>query len=518
MISTDVTDNLNFEDDEAIKSIIGEEKIYFSDKVCKKSQGLIGSKKQERNLLITDTAVYNLKEKQLKRRIEIKDLKGITISKLSDQFIIHGNQNEYDYLYSYAERKKIVATLQSLFESITHKDLLFCIKNEKDLEKFLVGKNERKKTPSLFKINPEELMSIREFIDSDGSTNINCHPNSQKLEKEFEKNNKYQEGVTFNDFEIVALIGQGSSANVYLANYNGEEVALKVIDKAYVYKNNCIDKILLEKNILSSFPNESNMLCQMKLCFMTDTKICFVLPFFKGGDLYNFLEKNEKFNEKDTAFYAIQIAKMLSVLHGKNIVYRDLKLENLMLNDNGYLTLIDFGSCKVVEEKTELQTSFEGSIDYLSPEVISGEGHGFMTDWWSYGIVIYELLFGKAPFHEGGTERILDLIVSSNLRFDSKVKLTPSTKEFLNKLLRKNPKERLGQNEYTQVTQHQFFNGVNKDNIVAQKMTAPLMPELGGDSLSNFDGTYYNKGIEDFSESTDAGVLGDIEGLFDCFK
>ena len=107
------------------------------------------------------------------------------------------------------------------------------------------------------------------------------------------------------------------------------------------------------------------------------------------------------FDEAITAFYAVQIDNMLSFLHTKNIVYRDLKLENTMVDENGYLVLIDFVSCKIIEEKTELQCSFDGSIDYMSPEEVSGEGHGMMSDWWSYGVLIYELLFGKPPFHEG---------------------------------------------------------------------------------------------------------------------
>ena len=116
---------------------------------------------------------------------------------------------------------------------------------------------------------------------------------------------------------------------------------------------------------------------------------------------------------------------MISFLHNHNIVYRDLKPENIMLNDKGYLTLIDFGSCKVIEEKTELQSSFIGSIDYISPEVISGEGHSYMSDWWSFGIILYELMFGIPPFHGEDTERILDLITSSNVTFPSKVHIAP---------------------------------------------------------------------------------------------
>ena len=240
-------------------------------------------------------------------------------------------------------------------------------------------------------------MSINEFFDLDGSLIINAYPNSQKLEDDFKKNNKYKEGITFSDFEIYLLIGQGNTTNVYLASYQGENVDLKVIDKAYIFSNEMIDKIFFEKNILSSFSDEK-LLCHMRFFYMTKTKICFVLPFYPGGDLYSVLEENGLFDEAITTFYAVQIVHMLSFLHTKNIVYRDLKLENIMVDENGYLVLIDFGSCKIIEEKTELQFSFDGSIDYMSPEVVSGEGHGMMSDSWSYGVLIYELLFRKRLF------------------------------------------------------------------------------------------------------------------------
>ena len=509
-------DKLNLGENPLIKEKLQDENIYFSDKVQKKNQSLI-TKVQERNFVITDLAIYNFKGNDLKRRIKIEDLKAITISKLSDQFIIHGNQNEYDYLFISPRRTKIINILQNVYENLTQKDLLFCIKNDKDLSKLVVTKKDRKKNPHLFKIEKKELMSIKEFIDSDGSLSINTHPNSQKLEDEFKKNNKYQEGITFSNFEVYSLIGQGNSANIYLATYNGEMVSLKVIDKAYIYHNEMMDKIQLEKNILSSF-QEEKFLCHMKFFFMTNTKICFVLPFYSGGDLYSLLEANGPFDESTAAFYGVQVAHMLSFLHSKNILYRDLKLENLMIDENGYLVLIDFGSCKIIEEKTELQCSFDGSIDYMAPEVISGEGHGMMADWWSFGILIYELLCGKPPFHEGSTDRILDLITTSNVRFPSKMRISSVTRDFIIRLLKKSPKERIGQNEFQQITTHHFFQGSNVNSIVNQKYSPPLATNISGDPLANFANIYTNQEIEDFDNSYDASVLGQINDLFEDFK
>ena len=189
-----------------------------------------------------------------------------------------------------------------------------------------------------------------------------------------------------------------------------------------------------------------------------------------------------------------------------------------MLDENGYLVLIDFGSCKIIEEKTELQCSFDGSIDYMAPEVISGEGHGLMADWWSYGILMYELLSGKPPFHEGSTDRILDLISNANVRFDNKIKVSSVTRDFINKLLKKSPKERIGQNEFNQITTHHFFQNVNVKSIENKKLTANLMPNITEDPIANFEAIFTNQEIENFEESTNPEEIDEIQESFEEFK
>ena len=154
----------------------------------------------------------------------------------------------------------------------------------------------------------------------------------------------------------------------------------------------------------------------------------------------------------------------------------------------------------------------------MAPEVISGEGHGMMADWWSFGILIYELLCGKPPFHEGSTDRILDLITTSNVRFPSKMRISSVTRDFIIRLLKKSPKERIGQNEFQQITTHHFFQGSNVNSIVNQKYSPPLATNISGDPLANFANIYTNQEIEDFDNSYDASVLGQINDLFEDFK
>ena len=163
----DIEDKLGFQYNYNIKAKIGEEHVYFSDKIkIKLIDSLFGTKK-ERDIIVTDLAVYNFNDYEIERKIKIENLKAITISTTSDQFILHCNQNEYDCLYLYHNKQKIIKILENAYKAKTNLNLLFCKKHDKDLTKFVVGKKERKKNPYLFKINQNELISIKDYIVSE---------------------------------------------------------------------------------------------------------------------------------------------------------------------------------------------------------------------------------------------------------------------------------------------------------------------------------------------------------------
>ena len=251
-------DTLNFKNDPEIKAILSHEDIYYSGKILKVRQGIFSSN-QDRVILITDKAVYNLKVKEKKRRIEMENIAGVTVSRLSDQFIIHCKNDEYDYLYISPNRLKIIEILETVYEATMQNELLFYIANEKDLTKYVISKAERKKEKGeMIKIEPKQLMSIREFIESGGNMNINTHANSQLLEDEFNKGveGKYKNEDLAN-FQIQYIIGKGKSSTIYLAIYQDEYVVLKIFDKLYLYKNSLIERVELEKKfyVLSKIIN-----------------------------------------------------------------------------------------------------------------------------------------------------------------------------------------------------------------------------------------------------------------------
>jgi len=511
-----IYDNLNYKNNPEIKSIINNENIYFSGKVTKIRDWRWN---QERNFIITDKAIYNLKNLNNQRKIDIKKIKGFTISKLCDQIVIHGDENEYDYFIETPLKKNLIETVENIYQLLTGKELLFSIQNTLNLRDYVTTKKEKLKNPKLSKIDTSHLMSIREYIESEGNVNINSHLETQKLSIIFNKNNKYKEEKLSN-FQLLKIIGKGKSSYIYLSKYQNKNVVLKVIDKLYIINNSLIPQIKLEKNILSSF-NE-DFLIQMDFFFMTETKIIFVMPFYQGGDLYQLQIKRKTFDETKTAFYLVQIANMLKFLHSKSIIYRDLKPENLLITNEGYLKLCDFGLCKIIEERRELTTSFCGSYEYISPEIISGNGHSFMSDWWSFGILCYELIFGFPPFYDNCIDRIIDLISNTQINFPSNKIISPDTKDFIKKLLEKNPDKRLGsQIGYDEIIRHPFFKSVIIDKIIQKQTKTPIPVNLSNDDLTiNFDQMFTNMKpeINENINSDDMLTINFYQNEFEEFK
>ena len=232
-------DKLHIEYGYIIKSKMKDEKIYFSDKIQKKTVEMF-SKAQERSMVITNLALYNLKGTEIKRRIKIDDLKAITISKISNQFIIHGNQKEYDYLYIYPNKKKIVKILQTIYETSTGKDLLFCKKNEKDLSKYVVSKKERTKNPYLFKIESSELTPIKDYIES-----LESYEEKQEPQNIIESNktfSKIENKDNISNQELSKQLNEEKNKNIELKNKIESE------KNNYLKKIKDLEKLINEKD------------------------------------------------------------------------------------------------------------------------------------------------------------------------------------------------------------------------------------------------------------------------------
>ena len=404
-------DYLNFFKDYTIKNnITREEEIQFSDKILKVNKYGF---KQERNILITDQAIYNLKKTSLKRRIGYKTIIGISLSKISDEFVIHCNDIDYDYHYISPKKKTIIEIISKNYQMINEQEIKLFELNVKSLNTFVTTKKEKEKQRNSTRMPRTSCITVNDYLFAGQSkTSINTLvPSKTRIKKKTTFSNTK---VEYSDFEIIKTIGRGSVGKILLVKYNNELYAMKSMRKDQIISEDIIDNILVERNIL--LEGQCEFLLTLSYFFQTPERLYFITPFIKGGDLYHRLKNEGYIKEDQVRFYAAQIATAIQHLHDLGIAYRDLKPENILINNDGYIKLCDFGS-SVKLRGTEKETMFAGSPEYASPEMITYEGHTVMCDWWSFGILLYELLYGITPFFNMDKERMYDLIVTGAISF-----------------------------------------------------------------------------------------------------
>jgi serum/glucocorticoid-regulated kinase 2 len=455
---------------------------------------------QERSIILTDKALYNMKKKSLRRKIAYTDIRGITYSKLTYEFVIHGNDDEYDYQYIHQDRNLIICFIAIFYQALAFKPIQICEVEEKTLKNYVTQKKEKKKDYSFSKMDPKFLIDTADFIKQ----NLNeISANSEKDIKEEKKlrntlfsRHKTVKSVELNDFQIIKVLGRGTFGKVCLVQYKPtkEYFAMKSLKKDVLLDMDQVQSTILEKKILQSLDHP--FLVGMIFCFQTEERIYFIMPFIRGGELFQHLRTEKFFKEDKARFYAASMGLALEYLHNHGIVYRDIKPENILIGEDGYLKLIDFGMAKMLKGN-EKATSFCGTPEYLAPEIITGEGHNRAADWWSYGILIFEMLCGIPPFYCENTERMYDLITNAELRFPKRIQVSDNAKDLIKKLLIKQQDKRLGVNKgFEEIKTHPFFQGFDFDALLAKKLEAPFIPVLK-DSLDvgNFDEEFTSEDI-----------------------
>ena len=497
MDSYKVSDNLNWANDKEILPILNGEKLYFSGMITKINHYGMS---QERSIILTDKALYNMKKKSLRRKITYTDIRGITYSKLTYEFVIHGNDDEYDYQYIHQDRNLIICFIAIFYQALAFKPIQLCEVEEKTLKNYVTQKKEKKKDYSFSKMDPKFLIDTADFI------NQNLKEISENSEKDIKEEKKLRntlfsrhktvKSVELNDFQIIKVLGRGTFGKVCLVQYKPtkEYYAMKSLKKDVLLDMDQVQSTILEKKILQSLDHP--FLVGMVFCFQTEERIYFIMPFIRGGELFQHLRTEKFFKEDKARFYAASMGLALDYLHNHGIVYRDIKPENILIGEDGYLKLIDFGMAKMLKGN-EKATSFCGTPEYLAPEIITGEGHNRAADWWSYGILIFEMLCGIPPFYCENTERMYDLITNAELRFPKRIQVSDNAKDLIKKLLIKQQDKRLGVNKgFEEIKAHPFFQGFDFDALLAKKLEAPFIPVLK-DSLDvgNFDEEFTSEDI-----------------------
>ena len=508
-------DFLNYSKDHYIQNnVTRNEPIQLSDKIIKINKYGF---KQERNIIITDEAVYNLKKTALRRRIDIKMIMGITMSKTSNAFIIHCKETEYDYQYVSPKRKIVLEILGKQFFNKKNEELKLFILNVDSLSTFVTYKKDKIKDKNFTRMPKSNGITVGEYIY--GTTSEQITQKNIIISKKSGK--RVWEKVEMENFDIIKTIGRGSVGKILLAKnkFTGDLYTIKSMRKDQLISENILDEIITEKNILSE--GECKFLLTLSFFFQSPERVYLVTPFMKGGDLYHKLKIEGFLSEDLVRFYAAQIAIALEHLHESGIAYRDLKPENILIDEDGYIKLCDFGA-SFHFQGTKKENSFAGSPEYAAPEMVSHEGHTIMCDWWSFGILIYELLFGITPFFNLDKNRMYELIEVGELKFPKTIKIgqdikpikiSEDAKNIISKLLEKNPGTRLGKNGLIEMKNHPFFGSINFEMIKNKKVKAPFKPTIIEDDLtSNFD--------EDYTSMTTAEspVADWISGYQDMFK
>jgi serine/threonine protein kinase len=290
--------------------------------------------------------------------------------------------------------------------------------------------------------------------------------------------------LNIKDYDFRETLGLGSFGRVKLSKNKKtcEYSAIKILKKEEILKSKQADHILNEIKILNMidhpFITKFNG-------FTQDSKFIYIsLEFINGGELFTYLRSIGKFNIDQSKFYITQIICIFEYLHSKDIIYRDLKPENILINKTGYLKLTDFGFAKVVENRTY---TLCGTPEYLAPEIILNKGHGKSVDWWTCGILLYEMLCGIDPFSDDDPMKVYQKILKGKIKFPSK--FDSSAKSIIKHLLDVDLTKRYGNlsKGVDDIKNHRFFKGFDWDKLLLMEIQPFYIPKVNSDGdVSNF--------------------------------
>lgn len=303
------------------------------------------------------------------------------------------------------------------------------------------------------------------------------------------------EKVGLEDFELIAVIGQGSFGKVVKCRHKttGKIYALKMLNKKSIIERGEMDHTKSERAILQNA--EHPFLMCLHYSFQTPDKLYFVMDFVNGGELFFHLQNEQFFDNNRAKFYAAEIVLALDYLHSRGIIYRDLKPENLLLDMDGHIKVTDFGLSKQgLLDTTDRTSTFCGTPEYLAPEVLQGKDYGKAVDWWSFGSLIYEMLTGLPPFYDEDVQKMYTLKMTAELDIPSDVHSDAA--DLIRKLLVRNPDNRL-QDVYV-IKAHSWFSDINWLQLAKKKVEPPFKPPVTSqDSMACIDEGFLGMTLSD---------------------
>ncbi|PIA38522.1 hypothetical protein AQUCO_02700018v1 [Aquilegia coerulea] len=318
--------------------------------------------------------------------------------------------------------------------------------------------------------------------------------------------------VGLEDFEVLKVVGQGAFGKVFQVRKRGTSdiYAMKVVRKDKILEKNHVEYMKAERDILTKVDHP--FIVQLKYSFQTKYRLYLVLDFVNGGHLFFQLYHQGLFREDLARIYTAEIVSAVSHLHANGIMHRDLKPENILLDADGHAMLTDFGLAKQFEENSR-SNSMCGTVEYMAPEIVLGRGHDKAADWWSVGVLLFEMLTGKPPFIGGNREKIQKKIIKDKIKLPAF--LSSEAHSLLKALLQKEANKRLGSGPSgsEEIKHHKWFKSINWKKLDNREIHPSFRPEVdGAHCTSNFEERWTNMSLVDSPASspsaTDINFMG----------
>ena len=300
--------------------------------------------------------------------------------------------------------------------------------------------------------------------------------------------------MSLSDFDVLKLIGTGSFANVYLVmNKSNKKIySMKKLNKPFIKKSKQEQNIINERILLSkmNYP----FLVQLFCCFQDKEHLYFIMEFIQGGELFFHLHRETRFDDEKTRFYIAELILVLNFLHKNKIIYRDIKPENILLDNQGHIKLTDFGLSRLCSGKNEKAFTICGTPYYMAPEIFERKGYNDSVDWWSLGCLMYEMLDGRPLFNYGK-----DKFKPDPNEYKKKIvypnNFSDEAKDLIKQLLNLDPNKRLGSgpNGFENLKSHKYFEDIDWDDLENKKVDAPFVPKIDGP----LDLKYFDKAFTD---------------------